>query len=90
MTTVPTSRTWWQKRIQQIDRRIREVQVEGPMEKHNLRTGEAVITCFIVWRWFDLFPMRIHLYRLVRIFISDNKGVGSLYELRFVEDFRGR
>ncbi len=71
-----------------IDTRIQSVHVEGCMEKSALKPGEFIVTCFVTWRWFDVFCFRNALHRKVLHWLDTYRDAGSRFELRFVENFK--
>ena len=70
-----------------IDLRIKSVHVEGVNENPALKPGEVIITCFVTWRWFDVYWLRNRLNARVGAWIEQNKMVTDRIELRFVENF---
>lgn len=66
--------------------RITAVHVEGKMEPA-LDLEEAIITCFVTWRWYDVYWQRNRLNDRVWKWIDENRSVAHRIELRFVENF---
>lgn len=87
MNAMPGSIEYYRAGCAGIDPRIKSVHVEGVNEKRGLEPGEAIITCFVTWRWFDVYWLRNRLNARVWEWIKQNKMVTDRIELRFVENF---